>query len=133
MGSNGLDNNRLTYATVNVKTRDQLRRIETGKTSDLTNGHGNGNTSAFSSLDQMDGERRPLLGNHVSSTLHPEPGFWRHLLVNARTSPGIDSPNPFVRYPARVWNVTKVTLFSCMYPTPAALGLLVAWHGLNAP
>ncbi|KAK4043162.1 Sodium/calcium exchanger protein-domain-containing protein [Parachaetomium inaequale] len=107
---NGLDSSHLTRPTVNLKTRDQIRR-ETGKFPSPPNGNG-GSSAHFSSLDEMDGERRPLLGHQTASNLHAEPGFWRHLLVNNQSSPGTDSPNPFVRWPARVWNVTKITLFS---------------------
>ena len=113
-----LDSDRLTQSAVNIKTRDHIRRVETGKFSNPPNG--NGSTSGhYSSLDEMDGERRPLLGHNLASTLHAEPGFWRHLLVNPRGSPGTDSPNPFVKWPARAWNVTKVTLFSCTCGNPA--------------
>jgi Ca2+:H+ antiporter len=117
---NGSDSSHLTSPTVNLKTRDQIRR-ETGKFPNPPNGNVNGGSSAhFSSPDGMDGERRPLLGHQTASTLHAEPGFWRHLLVNSQSSPGTDSPNPFVRWPARVWNVTKITLFSCTYLTRQA-------------
>ncbi|KAK4111294.1 Calcium/proton exchanger [Canariomyces notabilis] len=58
----------------------------------------------------MDPEVRPLLGHRISS--HHSSGFWRHLLLNPRSSPGTDSPNPLVRWPAYLWNVTKVTLLS---------------------
>ncbi|KAK4128471.1 Calcium/proton exchanger [Parathielavia appendiculata] len=107
---NGLNGNDLTPHTVHIKTRDQIRRIETGRLSDPPNGN-----ARFSSLDDMpvNDERRPLLGHHhLASTLHAEPGFWRHLLINPQSSPGINSPNPLVKWPARGWNVTKVTLFS---------------------
>ena len=111
-----LDSNRLTRSTVNTKTREELRRTESGNSKTPNQANGNGNTSTFASLDDMDGERRPLLGHHhVASTLHAEPGFWRHLLINNQSSPGTNDPNPFVRWPARVWNVTKVTLLSCTY------------------
>lgn len=99
----------------NLKSRDQLRRIETGKLNNSQNGtvNGNGSSSAhFASLGDMNGERRPLLGHLSGSTLHAEPGFWRHLLINPESTPGTNSPNPFVRWPALVWNVTKVTLLS---------------------
>jgi Ca2+:H+ antiporter len=116
---NGSDSNNLTSPAVNLKTRDQLRRIETGKLNNPANGtvNGNGNSSAhFTSLNGMNGEQQPLLGgHHISSTLHTEPGFWRHLLINNESTPGTNSPNPFVRWPALVWNVTKVTLLSCTY------------------
>jgi Ca2+:H+ antiporter len=108
-----LDNNHLTHSTVNLKTREELRR-ESGNSKTPNQPNGNG-TSAFASLDDMDGERRPLLGHHATSNLHAEPGFWRHLLIHNQSSPGTNDPNPFVRWPARVWNVTKITLLSCTY------------------
>lgn len=110
-----LDSDRLTHPTVNTKTREELRRAETGSSKTSNQANGNGSSSAFANHDDMDGERRPLLGHHVASTLHAEPGFWRHLLISNQSSPGINDPNPFVRWPARVWNVTKVTLLSCTY------------------
>ncbi len=115
---NSLTSNPLTTSPVNIKVRDHLRRVETGRSSEPPNTDGTDGTNGtnghyYSSLDEMDGERRPLLGHHATSNLHAEPGFWRHLLIHTQSSPGTDSPNPFVRWPARVWNVTKVTLFSC--------------------
>jgi Ca2+:H+ antiporter len=110
-----LASNHLTHSTVNTKTREELRRAESGNSKAPNQSNGNGSTSAFASLDDMDGERRPLLGHHATSTLHAEPGFWRHLLIHNQSSPGTNDPNPFVRWPARVWNVTKITLLSCTY------------------
>lgn len=109
-----LDSNRLTHPTVHTRTREELRRVETGnsKIANQSTANGNGSTNTFASPDDMGDERRPLLGR---STSHAEPGFWRHLLINNQSSPGINSPNPFIRWPARVWNVTKVTLLSCTY------------------
>jgi Ca2+:H+ antiporter len=107
--------NGLTHSAVNTKTRDHLRRVETGKLSNPPARNGSTSGAHYSSLNEMDGERRPLLGHHATTTLHSEPGFWGHLLVNPQSTPGTDSPNPFVRWPARVWNVTKVTLFSCTW------------------
>ncbi|EAQ85147.1 hypothetical protein CHGG_09161 [Chaetomium globosum CBS 148.51] len=111
---NGPGSNHLTSPTVNLKSRDQLRRIETGKLNNSSNGTVNGNGSSSAHFpDDMDGETRPLLGHRqVASALHAEPGFWRHLLFNSQSSPGTNSPNPFVRWPALLWNVTKITLFS---------------------
>ena len=120
---NGESGNHLTGLTVNIKTLEQLRRIETGKLNHSSNGivNGNVNSNAHCYPGDMDGERQPLLGHQRSSVLHTEPGFWRHLLINTQSTPGTNSPNPFVRWPALVWNVTKVTLFSCTYPC------LTAW------
>lgn len=113
MGEQGLGNG-LTRSAVNIKVRDHLRRVGTGPN------HPNGNTRGhFGDRNIMDDEESPLLGlrhgvSHAS--LHPNTGFWRHLLLNPHSSPGTDSPNPFIRWPAHAWNVTKVTLFSCMFP-----------------
>ncbi|KAL2131382.1 hypothetical protein VTI74DRAFT_5164 [Chaetomium olivicolor] len=96
----------------NVKTRDYIRRVETGRVTNLP--YRNGTTGAYAAgPDDMDAERRPLLGNHhIPSALRPEPGFWRHLLIDRESSPGINDANPFVKWPARAWNVTKITLLS---------------------
>ncbi|KAH6618080.1 Sodium/calcium exchanger protein-domain-containing protein [Chaetomium sp. MPI-SDFR-AT-0129] len=115
---NSSNNDRnLTNPTVAPKTRDLIRRVETGRGQNTfygtTNGTTNGSSSSpFSPLANMNGEREPLLGGQGSSILHPEPGFWRHVFINTRSSPGTDNPNPFIRYPAHLWNVTKVTLLS---------------------
>ncbi|KXX83384.1 Vacuolar calcium ion transporter [Madurella mycetomatis] len=100
--------NGLTHFAVNIKVRDHFRRAATGH----SNANGSANGHPF---DPSMDERSPLLGSrHVAShiSVHPDPGFWRHLLLNPHSSPGADSPNRFIRWPARVWNVTKVTLFS---------------------
>ncbi|KAL1842661.1 hypothetical protein VTJ49DRAFT_4572 [Mycothermus thermophilus] len=62
----------------------------------------------------MSNEWTPLIGGHrlTGAPDRPEPGFWRHLLLDSRSSPGTDNPNLLVRWPAHVWNVTKVTLYS---------------------
>ncbi|KAL2260146.1 hypothetical protein VTK26DRAFT_5949 [Humicola hyalothermophila] len=91
----------------NIKARDTLRRIKTDGFA------GNGSASGHHAADDDDemNEYRPLLPHrHTSAT--PESGFWKHLLRNPKSSPGTDSHNPFVRWPAHVWNVTKVTLLS---------------------
>lgn len=107
--------NCLTRLAVNIKARDHLRRVGTCKTIASANGDANGTANGHAAWpDIMDGEQEPLLGARAS--LPPEAGFWRHLLLNRTSSPGTDSPNPFVRLPALVWNVTKVTLLSCACP-----------------
>lgn len=105
--------NGLTHFAVNIKARDHLRRAGTGPN------HANGNANGHPVDPRMD-EESPLLGpRHAAShiSVHPDSGFWRHLLLNPHSSPGADNPNPFIRWPAHVWNVTKVTLFSCTFPT----------------
>lgn len=93
----------LSYLTVHIKTRHTIRRVVTGKITEpaATNG---GNMSHYN-------ERSPLLepGNVVHSE---DPNFWRHLLFNRETSPGIKNHNPLIRVPAQTWNVTKITLLS---------------------
>ncbi|KAK4235993.1 hypothetical protein C8A03DRAFT_17322 [Achaetomium macrosporum] len=109
MGGSSLDSDRLTCTAVHPKVRDHLRRM----TFPIhPNGHANGYVVPVNT-DMDDAEIRPLLGNrHTSHSLRPEHSFWRHFFLNPTSSPGTDDPNPFVRWPARVWNVTKVTLFS---------------------
>lgn len=117
--SRNLTNPTVTRKFTNLLRRETARTQNTsyGTTNGTTNGTANGSFSnPYSPLGNMNGESEPLLGGHGSSILHPEPGFWRHLLVNTRSSPGTDNPNPFIRYPAHVWNVTKVTLLSCTFP-----------------
>jgi Ca2+:H+ antiporter len=106
--------NGLTQSAVNTKTRQHIRRIGTGRSQiNGINGHATGHLGP--DHGDMDPEVRPLLGHRISS--HHSSGFWRHLLLNPRSSPGTDSPNPLVRWPAYLWNVTKVTLLSCMCPS----------------
>ncbi|KAL1877326.1 hypothetical protein VTK73DRAFT_8779 [Phialemonium thermophilum] len=82
--------------------REQLRRALSKPTNTIaTNG-----TSATMNPN----ESSPLLA--VPSAHDGEPHFWRHLLFNRRHTPGVDSPNPLVRWPARTFDVTKVTLLS---------------------
>ncbi|KAK4185544.1 putative vacuolar calcium ion transporter [Podospora australis] len=93
----------LSYLTVHIKNRDTLRRVVTGKIpeSPTTNG------------TMPHDEESPLLG-HRNSHIHSseDPSFWRHLLFNRQTSPGIKNHNPLIRIPAQIWNVTKITLLS---------------------
>ena len=75
-------------------------------------------TVAVNGRTSMD-ERRPLLGNGNGNGIglggSETSGTWSDVFLNPRSTPGTASPNPFVKYPARVWNVTKVTLLSCTY------------------
>lgn len=131
--------NCLTRLSVNIKTRDHLRRIETGKFSQINgiDGSGSGSGQLTAEPEDMD-EYRPLLpGRHFTSA--SESGFWRHLFLDPKSSPGTDSHNPFVRWPAHVWNVTKVTLFSCMYSKMKTgaiaidIRILISHHSLDQP
>jgi Ca2+:H+ antiporter len=96
--------------TANVNFREDYRRVASG--------HGkaphhplNGHTANGGNMD----ERSPLLpglpGTHEASHRHRH-GFWWHVFLNKRATPGTDSPNPFVRYPAHFWMVVKATLLS---------------------
>ncbi|KAK4219956.1 hypothetical protein QBC37DRAFT_74859 [Rhypophila decipiens] len=85
-------------STVNVAWKNQYRRVASHKIM-------NGRTT-------QGGETTPLLG--PSPIVHPshERGpVWRFFL-DTKNTPGTDSPNPLTKWPARVWNVTKVTLLS---------------------
>lgn len=85
-----------------------------GSTNGHLNGHINGHTNGYTT---MDSERRPLLGNGHSTTESDSDFSWRDFFLDTKRTPGTNDPNPLVKYPTRVWNVTKVTLLSCMYPT----------------
>lgn len=88
-------------STVNVNQYREYRR--TGSTKIGMNGN---------SRTSMD-ESTPLL----DPTIHEETGrgpVWRFFL-DAKGTPGTDSPNLFVKCPAYLWNVGKVTLLSCTY------------------
>ncbi|KAI0438397.1 calcium/proton exchanger [Xylaria telfairii] len=60
-------------------------------------------------------ERTPLVGgNGISPT---ENGTKSHnstweFLFNSKSTPGCDSPKPWVKYPAHVWHIMKATLLS---------------------
>ena len=86
------------------------------------NGHINGHTNGYTT---MDSERRPLLANGTGNggrwTTESDSDFsWRDFFLDTTKTPGTNHPNPLVKYPTRVWNVTKVTLLSCMYPMTIA-------------
>lgn len=61
-------------------------------------------------------EHSPLLGH--PSTSADRRGFWRRLLLDRTHTPGTDSPNPLIKWPANVFNVTKAALMSskCFLP-----------------
>ncbi|KAK3316130.1 Sodium/calcium exchanger protein-domain-containing protein [Apodospora peruviana] len=69
-----------------------------------------GNSKILNGSPIMDivNEDTPLLGG---TPVHQRGPVWRFFLDGTDT-PGTDSPNPFVKFPARVWNVAKVTLLS---------------------
>ncbi|KAK0708225.1 calcium/proton exchanger [Lasiosphaeris hirsuta] len=55
----------------------------------------------------MNHEGTPLLGDSGNARLSVKDFFF-----NKRYAPGAESPNPLVRFPARLWNIFKVTLLS---------------------
>ncbi|KAK3941616.1 Sodium/calcium exchanger protein-domain-containing protein [Diplogelasinospora grovesii] len=94
----------------NVNFREEYRRVASGH-SKAPHHPLNGHTANGGNMD----ERSPLLpglpGTHEASHRHRH-GFWWHVFLNKRATPGTDSPNPFVRYPAHFWMVVKATLLS---------------------
>ncbi len=124
--------NNLTVSAVSVTVRKTFRRIATGKLQ--PNGHAHGGTNGHS-IGQHNGningagmenpELAPLLGGASSSERGYRSLSW-DLLLNSKETPGTDSPNLFVKYPALVWHVIKVTLLSCKY-------LSLRAHGEAAP
>ncbi|KAK1774066.1 Sodium/calcium exchanger protein-domain-containing protein [Copromyces sp. CBS 386.78] len=81
-----------------------------GSTNGHLNGHINGHTNGYTTMDP---ERRPLLGNRGRWTTESDSDFsWRAFFLDTKRTPGTEDSNPLVKYPTRVWNVTKVTLLS---------------------
>lgn len=89
-------------STVSVSLNSQYRR--TGSTKIF--GGMNGRTSVD--------ESTPLLDPTVIHEETSRGPVWRFFL-DAKSTPGTDSPNLFVKWPAYLWNVAKVTLLSCTY------------------
>ena len=87
----------LTDSPAVVDFRRKLRKTWDGATTTHNNGH------------IMD-EESPLLGYHSGE--ESRASFLRRVFFDRRSTPGMDSDNVMVRWPARVFNVTKVTLLS---------------------
>ncbi|KAK4166474.1 Sodium/calcium exchanger protein-domain-containing protein [Cladorrhinum sp. PSN259] len=104
------DNCLSSLLAVPVQTRAHLRRAITGKLSisddSITQGPANGHANGH--IMNGDDEYRPLLGHPRSASQSK----FRHFLLNRTSTPGTDSPNIFVRWPAQAWNVFKATLLS---------------------
>ncbi|KAK3402328.1 Sodium/calcium exchanger protein-domain-containing protein [Sordaria brevicollis] len=81
-----------------------------GSTNGHLNGHINGHTNGYTTM--ADSERSPLLGGRWTTTESDDEFSWRAFLFDNKKTPGTAHSNPLVRYPTRVWNVTKVTLLS---------------------
>lgn len=102
------------------------------------NGHINGHTNGYTT---MDSERRPLLANGTSNggrwTTESHSDFsWRDFFLDTTKTPGTNHPNPLVKYPIRVWNVTKVTLLSSWINILllfVPLGIIAGERGWSAP
>ncbi|ROW01292.1 hypothetical protein VMCG_05839 [Cytospora schulzeri] len=58
-------------------------------------------------------EQTPLIGRSNGDAPSPKVrGFWGQVFLDSRKTPGVDSPNPFIKWPAHVFNIIKVTLLS---------------------
>ncbi|KAI0190317.1 calcium/proton exchanger [Astrocystis sublimbata] len=55
-------------------------------------------------------ETSPLIGGNGRASKQHSPTW--EFFFNSKTTPGTDSPNPAVKYPAHVWHVAKTTLLS---------------------
>lgn len=86
-----------------------------GSTNGHLNGHIDGRTNGYTTMN----ERQPLLNGNANGgrwTTQTDSGFsWRDFFLDNKKTPGTEDSNIFIKYPTRVWNVTKVTLLSCMY------------------
>lgn len=70
-------------------------------------------TAAFrpdGSSHQDPNEETPLINGGGAPNHHDH--FWRDVFLNSKTTPGMDSHNPFVSWPVHAFNVVKITLFS---------------------
>ena len=90
----------LTDSPAVVDFRRQLRKTWNKPTATDNNGH------------IMD-EESPLLGHH--SRNESRTSFLRRVFFDRRQTPGMDSDNFAIRWTARTFNVTKVTLLSSTY------------------
>lgn len=84
--------------------REQLKRMRTSFGSEPNGTIGNGGQSTAD-------ERMPLIANG-SGASHSNHGFWHDVFLDPKKTPGLDSPNPFVRWPVHVFNVFKIVLLS---------------------
>ncbi|KAI1173527.1 calcium/proton exchanger [Nemania sp. FL0916] len=85
-----------------TQLRDMLRDIFSWNQPPHENGAPDENTSLLGGENGSSLSRRNT--KRHSST--------REFLFNSSHTPGCDSPNPWVKYPAHVWHVTKATLLS---------------------
>lgn len=83
-----------------------MRSFATGPGSGPDVGHGQQSTAV--------NEITPLLpnGDGAGATNNHRGGFWRQVFLDPKKTPGLDSPNPFVKWPVHVFNITKVVLLS---------------------
>lgn len=117
--------------SANVHFREHVRRTTTGfqksptspivrDVDDSDEGHDGGSGAGSGAGPD---ERTPLLlpGSNGNGSAHPgDDSVWRkvkQVLLDRRATPGTDSPNPFIKWPARWWNVFKVTMLSSMNPS----------------
>lgn len=56
-------------------------------------------------------EHTPLIANGRTAS-HNGHGFWHEVFLDPKKTPGLDSPNPYVKWPVHVFNVTKIVLLS---------------------
>lgn len=63
-------------------------------------------------------ENTPLIAvPNGGGSSHNDRGFWGQVFLGKHT-PGLNSPNPFVKWPIHVFNILKITLLSskCLPP-----------------
>jgi len=100
---------------VNVSVRKFFRQAANApKPDDTDENHGGSYTNGHGRMS----EGTPLLfengahGGHGDE--HPPTGY-RTFFFDPRHTPGDDSSNPLVKWPAQSWNVFKAVAFSCGY------------------
>ncbi|KAI0382142.1 Calcium/proton exchanger [Hypomontagnella monticulosa] len=86
---------------------NQLRKTVTGFTTASHDPQENGDVNETTSL--LHGNTHRTENGHAAQTHHGD--TW-HFFFNSQSTPGTDSPKPWVKYPAHTWHITKATLLS---------------------
>ncbi len=99
----------LTKDTANIKFREQLRRTTTEVASIA-------HDIAAPLAPDMD-ERTPLVGvlPGTAASRSTSHGTLWHVLLDRKHTPGTNSEKLAIKWLAKLWHVTKVSLYSSMY------------------
>ncbi len=95
--------NSLTRDTANIKFREQLRRTSSHSES--------ASRAVIARIDGIMNETTPLIpGTAASRNTHHSP-LW-HVLLDRKHTPGRHDERLAVRWLAKIWHITKISLYS---------------------